>query len=602
MKHKKIISIPVLGLAIFICLPAGFVSSQQQDDKQIRVAQTAAVAPIIVPAPNPAGGVTDKISLDLRNIDVVDALKYLSMKANMNIIATKAVTGRVTLMVDNAPISDVFDLMLRSNSLAYDKRGEIFSVMTQEEYRALYGKNFSDIRKVKVFNLQYTVPEQAFSLLDMLKSEVGRVMVDSESGNVMVMDSPERLALMDEVLKDFESKNTVRVFKLNYSKAKDVEDALKNQLDTKKVGLIKSDERGNQIIVQTLPERMDQIAKLINQLDQKTKEVIIDVDIVQIQLSDETDEGFSWQGLSDISSGKALTYLGSTAFSAQSSSSGNSTTTLTRKQTWDSLGNVGSYTLSNSDTGSKLLTNNLHVGVVGNSDLDFVINYLQTIGNTKIMSNPKLAVVNNQEAKIHVGQREAYVTTTTTTGSTTSSVSEQVTFVDVGIMLSVVPVINDEDFINLKVKAEISSVTSTLITPTNNSIPIIDTSLAETTVLVKEGSTVVIGGLRKEQQVESTSQTPYLGKIPILGNLFKNSSKSMKRTELLIIMTPRIITGDSLVSSAHSKTSEGGLKPLKGYEALDINNKRVEDIPSEVFVPLEENESDKLGLKGMRKR
>jgi general secretion pathway protein D len=218
------------------------------------------------------------------------------------------------------------------------------------------------------------------------------------------------------------------------------------------------------------------------------------------------------------------------------------------------------------------------------------------------MSNPKLAVVNNQEAKIHVGQKEAYVTTTTTTGQTTNTVSEQVTFVDVGVMVSVVPTINDDGYVSLKVKAEINSVLSTLITPTKNEIPIIDTSLAETTVLVKEGSTVIIGGLKKDSKVESTTQTPFLGSIPLLGNLFKDKSTSTERTELLIILTPRVISGDVFVSSAESKSlTQTGLKPVKGYDAEKPKDaEQFPQIVDKVFIP--EESGDRLQLKGLRQR
>jgi len=526
------------------------------------------------------------------------------MKANLNIITTKAVTGRVTLMVENALIQDVFDLMLRSNSLAYDKRGDLYNVMTQEEYRSLYGKSFSDVRKVKVFYLKYTVPEQAFSLLDMLKSEVGRVMVDPESGNVLVMDSPARLELMDGVLKDFEEKNTVRVFKMQYAKAKDVEEALKNQLDTKKVGLIKSDERGNQIIVQTLPERMEQIASLIKQLDQKTKEVIIDVSIVQVKLTNDHELGVQWEGLFDLGLGTGLSYLGSTPFTSVQAAND---AWRSRQATYDAVGGVGSYPFSGTTTSyssgtKKVGTSEMHLGVInGKKDFDTLIKYVETFGSTKIMSNPKLAVVNNQEAKIHVGQKEAYVTTTTTTGQTTNTVSEQVTFVDVGVMVSVVPTINDDGYVSLKVKAEINSVLSTLITPTKNEIPIIDTSLAETTVMVKEGSTVIIGGLKKDSKVESTTQTPFLGSIPILGHLFKDKTTSNQRTELLIILTPRVITGDVFVSNAEPKTlAESGLKPVKDYDAVKPQENEMLPIVDKVFIP--EESENKLQLKGLRQR
>jgi len=104
-----------------------------------------------------------KISINFRNIDIIEALKFFSMKARMNIIPTQRVSGRVTLTVDNVPIKDVLDIMLRSNNLAYDKRGEIYNVMTEAEYRVLYGKSFGDTRQVKVFHLSYAIPEQAFA-------------------------------------------------------------------------------------------------------------------------------------------------------------------------------------------------------------------------------------------------------------------------------------------------------------------------------------------------------------------------------------------------------------------------------------------------------
>jgi type II secretory pathway component GspD/PulD (secretin) len=492
--------------------------------------------------------------------------------------------------------------MLRSNNLAYDLQGEIYNVMSQEEYRALYGKSFSDIRKVKVFYLKYTIPEQAFSLLDMLKSEVGRVLVDPESGNVLVMDSPARIEIMGGVLKDFEEKNTVKVIKLNYAKAKDVEEALKSQLDSKKVGLIKADEKGNQIIVQTLPERMQQIEQLVSQLDQKTKEIIVDVNVVQVSLSDNRSEGIEWEGLFDVArTAGGLGYLGSTPFTSVQAAND---PWRSRLATWQAVGNVGSYPFSGTTTSyssSKPRTGlgEMHLGVVGKQDFDIIFKYLQTLGKTKVISNPKLAVVNNQEAKIHVGRKEAYVTTTTTTGQTTNTVSEQVTFVDVGVIISVVPSINEEGFVTLKIKAEINSVLDTLITPTNNKIPIIDTSLAETTVMVKDGATIIIGGLRKEQSVESVTQTPFLGKIPILGNLFTVKSKNKDRTELLIILTPRLISGEVLVSGSETKeVGMGAIKTSKKYSELEKDEIK-EPLSTNVFIPIEAEEK-KLELKGFK--
>ncbi|MFA6384127.1 MAG: secretin N-terminal domain-containing protein [Candidatus Omnitrophota bacterium] len=590
---------------LLLAVPGVFAGQSSQDEKPTVLAQAPMSPParpeISIPVPSP--GMLGRISLDLRNIDIVDALKFVATKASLNIITTKSVSGRVTLLVTSAVIQDVFDIMVRSNNLAYDQRGDIYNVMTQEEYKILYGKNFSDVRKVKVFYLKYVIPEQAFSMLDMLKSEVGRVMVDPESGNVLAMDSPERLALMEEALKNFEEKNTIKIFKLNYAKAKEVEESLKTQLDTKKVGLIKADERGNQLIVQTLPERMDQIESLIKMLDQKTKEVVIDVSIVKVKISNTLESGVQWEGILDLGlAEKGLQYLGTSPFSAVQAAND---VYRTRNQVLSDVGgDVGSIPFTGTTTsysaGKKsIATQEMHLGVVGHQDFDVVIKYLQTLGSTKILSNPKLAVVNNQEAKIHVGAKEAYVTSTTTTGQTTNTVAEQVTFVDIGVLLSVVPVINDDDFINLKVKAEISEVIDTLVTPTGNQIPIIDSSLAETTVLVKDGGTVIIGGLRKEQKVSSSSQMPFFGSIPILGRLFSQKSNSTENSELLIVLTPRLISGEILVSSAGVKNpGQMGFKGMKEYDkplTMDV----AKMLPHEVFIPLEEK---KLRLKGVKQK
>ncbi len=544
-------------------------------------------------------GMKGTISLDLRNIDVVDALKFVAMKGGINIMTSKAVSGRVTLMVTSALIQDVFDMMLRSNNLAYDRQGDLYNVMSQEEYRILYGKNFSDVRRVKVFYLNYTIPSEAFKMIDLLKSEIGRLVVDPETGNVLVMDSPERLEMITQALKEYEEKNAVKVFKLNYAKAKDIEEALKNQIDSKGVGSIKADERGNKIIVATLPERMAQIEQLIQALDQKTKEVIIDVNIVQVLLSDAVGTGIEWEGLFDVARSHGLTYLGSVPFSAVQSTSAD---WISRKTAWTNTGYVGSYpssgyTSNYSGGSSSIGLEELHLGVVGKHDVDFILRYLQTKGNTKVMSNPKIAVVNNQEAKIHVGSNLAYVTTTTTAGQTTNTISEQVNYEKTGILLNVTPEINDDGFVNLKVKAEVNEHTKTYTTPTGNEIPIIDTSTAETTVLVKEGTTVIIGGLRKEIATKTVNQTPVLGNIPLLGHLFKQTVTGKQKSELLIIMTPRLISGEVFVAGNDVKhVNVIPFKPMKDYAGA--GQELDQALSDQVYLPAEPK---KLEMKGLRK-
>jgi type IV pilus secretin PilQ/predicted competence protein len=531
----------------------------------------------IVPLPD---GINGKISLDLRNIDVVDALKFLAMKVGLNIISTKSVSGRLTLTVEKVSVKDVFDLMLRSNGLAFVKQGDIYNVMTEEEYKSIYGKKFSDLRQVKVFKLKYAIPDQAFSLLDTLKSDVGRVLVEPDSGTVLIMDTPANIEQIEKALSTLEEKNLIYVFNLKYAKAKDVEEHLKSQLNDKKVGSVKADERSNQVIVQCFSERLPDIKRLVAALDKKTKQVLIDTQIIKVKLSNQLERGMDWEGILKTGTAMGTSYVGSYPFSVLQSSTA---AWQSRKSFLDAQkGGIGAIPFSGNTASSNASTpatlgEQVHIGLISKSaDVDLLFKYLQTLGKTQILSNPKLAVTNNQEARIHIGEKQAYVTTTTTTGQTTSTVSEEVTFVDVGIQLAVTPTINDDNFVTMKIKPEISSVVSTLTTPSGNKIPIIDSSMAETTVMVKDGSTIVIGGLRKDEKVSSSAGVPFFSRIPWVGWMFQSGSNKTERTELLVMLTPHVIDGTNLTTGDER---EFGTKPGKSYEVYKPLSAQDEMVP-----------------------
>lgn len=482
----------------------------------------------------PVGTVSDRISLDLRSIEVTDALKFLAQKSGMNIVISKGVSGRVSLLLTDVPIKDVFDIILRSNALAYDRQGEIYHIMTEEEYRTLYGKKFSDQRRVRTLRLRRAVPEQAFSILDTLKSEIGRILVDQDTGTVLIMDTQEKIREMEKALETLEMGYTVQVFDLKYAKAKEVEGYLKPELDEKNAGYIKADERSNQIVVKTYPDRMLDVEQIIGGLDRKTREVLVDARIVNITLSDDYDSGIDWEKLFRSSTVAGLDLVGTLPIDT---SSGAPSSTHFGK---------------------------LAIGTVADDDFNITFKYLQGLGETKILANPKLAVVSGQEARVHVGTREAYVTTTTTTGQTTTTTAEAVNFIDVGIQMLVTPTINSDGYISMKIKPEVSNVVRTLTTPSKNTIPIVDTSVAETTVLVKNGTTIIIGGLRKDERKFEDRQLPFFANLPLLGWAFKNRNQDNERKELLVLITPHIVGGDTLLTQ--SELDELKVRPYREYD------------------------------------
>ncbi|MBN1912836.1 MAG: hypothetical protein JW788_00390 [Candidatus Omnitrophica bacterium] len=547
-----------------------------------------------------------KISLTLRNIDIIEALKFFSLKTGLSIVPTQKVAGRVTLTVENIPTKDVIDIMLRSNNLAYQKKGNIYHVMTEAEYKALFGKSFSDKRKVEMFRLKYAIPEPTFNLLDAIKSDIGRLLVDAESGTVMMMDLPEKIEEAKKALETLEQKVSIRVFDLQYAKAKDIETQLKPQLDAKKAGSIKAYDRTNQVMVQALPERMDDIAKIISRLDKKTQAVMIETKIIKIRLSNQLDQGVEWEGLFDIARKYGTAYLGSYPFSLIQSSAAADTATgwQSRMSFLDAASldgsKAGAYPFSGTTTdfysGKKVVPGQeMHIGMIDKKrDFDVMIKYLQTLGKTKIISSPTLTVINNEEANILVGEKRAYITTTVTTGATTTTTAEQVTYVDVGVKLSLTPLINEEGYVTLKVKPEISSVVGNVNTSSGNVVPIIDTSMAETTIIAKDGTTVLIGGLGREEKTESSEQVPILGKIPLLGFFFRSKTQSTARTELLIMLTPVICEGDKFITVKDKENERFGVKPAKKFDVFKP------EMPEEFVPEVSSMEMDDFIHKGLK--
>ena len=165
-----------------------------------------------------------------------------------------------------------------------------------------------------------------------------------------------------------------------------------------------------------------------------------------------------------------------------------------------------------------------------------------TRGKGKLLSRPSLTTFNGREAKIAMGEKVPVFSTNTVAGGTTSTAVE---YKDVGMYLTVTPRINraddaDSGMVTLKLKPEVSAITK-WVTSGNNKAPQISKREAETTVRVASGSTIIIGGLMKDDEIRNLIGIPYLMDLPILGNLFKTYTNSREKTEIFILVTPTIL-------------------------------------------------------------
>jgi type II secretory pathway component GspD/PulD (secretin) len=178
-------------------------------------------------------------------------------------------------------------------------------------------------------------------------------------------------------------------------------------------------------------------------------------------------------------------------------------------------------------------------------------------------------VLNNQEAKVMVGTREAYITSTQSQADTTTITSESVQFIDVGVKLTLTPAINKDGFITLKIKPEVSSVKTTITTDTGSRVPIVSTSEATTVVKVKDGTMIMIAGLREESKRENITGVPVLAKIPLIGGFFGSRANQNKRTELIVFVAPHIFVGDE---------QKDNIKKLEESLPADMVWKEAEDL------------------------
>lgn len=445
--------------------------------------------------------------LDLKQMDVLDVLKLISQKSGLNIVASNNVNGRVTVYLKDMKVLEVLRIIVDSYGWAYVVESNVIKIMTAKEYETKYGYNFGQKFETRIVQLVYANTADLLAILNQVKSSSGKVIVDEKTGTLILKDESPKLDEMEQIIKKVDVSVETKIFDLNYAKAEDISNKISEVLSPS-LGTMKFDNRSNTVIVSDSISKIKEITQIVEAFDKKNEQVLIEAKILQIVLSDEHKMGIDWEAIVSGFHGLSLA------------------------SDFDILGS--------SDKKGKL-----SIGTIASDDYTMLIEALDTVGVTNILSSPRITAVNNEEARILVGSTEPYVTSTTTTPSSgPTTTAESVNFIEVGVKLYVTPTIHKDGFVTMKIKPEISSVTGEVTTSNNNSIPVVETSEAETTVMVKDGVTIVIGGLIKDEKIKTTKKVPLLGDIPLLGHAFKNESDKVSKTEIVLFLTPHIIAGD----------------------------------------------------------
>lgn len=189
---------------------------------------------------------------------------------------------------------------------------------------------------------------------------------------------------------------------------------------------------------------------------------------------------------------------------------------------------------------------------------------MKCLGNSNLLANPRIRVKNKDKAKVHIGDKIPVVTTTTTA---TGFAAESVSYLDVGLKLDVEPTVSLDDEVAIKVGLEVSSIAREIRTGTGSLTYQMGTRNASTTLRLRDGETQVLAGLISDEERKSVSQVPGLGSLPLLGRLFGSHSDSSNKTEIVLLITPRIIRNLSRPDTSYEKFASGteaavGAQPL----------------------------------------
>jgi type II secretory pathway component GspD/PulD (secretin) len=514
---KRALSIIVMGLFLSLFSPhSNFAQEQKiylpEDDSKSRNASVA------VPLSGGSSGQNaNLITLEVKGMDVVDVLQMLAKRSSLSLVIGKNVTGRVALFLKDIDVRDAFEIVILANDLAYETKGNIINIMTQRDYELLYGERYQDKKKIKSVSLKYANAMDLSQSLNQMKTNIGRVIVDGRSNTVILIDTPQKIKEMEDFIHKADILIETQIFNLKYAQADKISPSVQEVL-TKGVGSVKVDARTNKIAVTDSRNKLEEVSRLIAAFDEKTRQVVIDAQIVEINpLKDQFSMGVDW----DYWLKKNMRFAGSLPAPVLSDAT--------------AIPNILSFGVA--AAGSE---------VTQQGQYKSVINLLRVIGKTKIISSPRIMALNNQEAKILVGTKEAYITSTVSQTGTTAVTSQSVSFVDVGIKLYVTPTINADGFVTMKIRPEISSSKTTDIISEGQitQIPIVTTSEAETAIMVKDGATIVIAGLKKDTRDKEVKKFPFLGDLPLVGFLFRSVRDESTKTELVIFLTPHIVSGE----------------------------------------------------------
>ncbi len=433
-----------------------------------------------------------RVTFNFQDIPVRSALQLIADISGLNLVASDSVGGSVTLRLVNVPWDQALDVILRAKSLDKRRNGNVIWVAPQQEL-AKYEENVAEA-KLKAQDTAELV--SAYVPISYGKAaDIAKLLT---SGSLQGGGGAGGGA---NVSRGFLSPR----------------------------GSVSFDVRTSTLLLNDTPEKIKQIRELIAVLDKPVQQVLIESRIVVATDDFSRELGVKWgvSGKQTNPSGQVL-QLGSAVGSAIGNNSAPST--------------VGSGGLNVNLPSQTAGSSSFGLAILGaNYAIDLELSAAQTEGRSEVISSPRVITANQQEAVIRQGQEIGYVTFQNTAGAAGTGTAT-VQFKDAVLELKVTPTITADNRVYLMINVKKDALAGYVTVPGNGQVPTIDTREINTSVLVDNGQTVVLGGIYEVNKANTITKVPGLGDIPGIGALFRNTSRTDTKAELLIFVTPRILS------------------------------------------------------------
>jgi len=432
---------------------------------------------MVMPA---AWAANPQVNINVTNGEVRDVLTALAAVGNVSIVADDSVSGKITIQLTDIPFETALDIVAKTKGLKYQTVGNVIVIGAAEQMNRGFGE-------IHVFKLQYAKADDVIDLLDVIFKDESNTKTSTSR----------------------QSQKTQTQGSQNQTKSASSSDRLK------------VDEATNSLIFSGSASEVEQIRKILDEVDIPYQQVSLEAEVLAINKDASKDLGVEWEW------SKAPNYPEYDPPKYE----------YIRNDDGDIVGveltEPGKYTRDKEDMVGTIRFGRSPGGYPYEMYYQFKINALITDGKANVLAKPKIMTINGKEAVINIGGEVPIPVTTTTNNTTTTSIQYR----EAGIILKYTPRINADGYITAKVHTEVSTPTYVSEMKAYR----FNKRSADTEVRLKDGETMVIGGLIGKEESKAMSKVPFLGDLPILGRLFSNVNNSKNETEVVIFLTAHIV-------------------------------------------------------------